>query len=52
MAHLPDDSLPSQFDVVVDGTGLVQSVLAAALSQAGKSVLHIDGYVLYINPHK
>lgn len=26
--------------------GLVQSVLAAALSQAGKSVLHIDRYVL------
>ena len=25
MAHLPDDSLPSQFDVVVDGTGQEES---------------------------
>lgn len=73
MAHLPQDSLPSTFDVVVDGTGnkfphgyllvfiplppslplrlgLVQSILAAALSRVGKSVLHIDGYddLLYI----
>jgi RAB protein geranylgeranyltransferase component A len=42
MAHLPQDELPSEFDVVVDGTGLVQSILAAALSRAGKSVLHLD----------
>ncbi len=26
MAHLPDDDLPSQFDVVVDGTGKQLSV--------------------------
>lgn len=31
---------------VLAHAGLVQSVLAAALSQAGKSVLHIDRYVL------
>ena len=67
MAHLPQDELPSEFDVVVDGTGkawlptyacmclmaaclhlsvcasgLVQSILAAALARAGKSVLHVD----------
>ncbi|CAI8048909.1 Coronin-7 [Geodia barretti] len=34
MAHLPQDELPSEFDVVVDGTGLVQSILAAALLRA------------------
>jgi len=28
MAHLPDDSLPSQFDVVVDGTGQEKSCLS------------------------
>lgn len=61
MAHLPQDELPSEFDVVVDGTGeaystgsknsvmvvrlvsgLVQSILAAALARAGKTVLHLD----------
>ena len=31
-----------RFDVIIVGTGLSQSILAAALSLAGKSVLHID----------
>jgi RAB protein geranylgeranyltransferase component A len=31
------------YDVVLCGTGLVQSILASALARAGKSVLHCDG---------
>ena len=42
MAHLPNDELPSEFDVIIDGTGLVQSLLAAALARSGKSILHLD----------
>lgn len=34
--------LPDNFDVVVIGTGLGESMVAAALSRLGKSVLHID----------
>lgn len=42
MAHLPEEALPSEFDVVIEGTGLIQSLLAAALSRCGKTVLHLD----------
>jgi RAB protein geranylgeranyltransferase component A len=31
------------YDVIVCGTGLVQSIVASALARAGKSVLHCDG---------
>lgn len=34
--------LPKQFDVLVLGTGLTESIVAAASSRAGKSVLHLD----------
>ena len=34
--------LPTSYDVVVVGTGLTESILAAALSRIGKTVLHID----------
>ncbi|XP_067681874.1 rab proteins geranylgeranyltransferase component A 2-like [Haliotis asinina] len=34
--------LPSEFDVVVLGTGLPESILAAAFSRNGYKVLHID----------
>ena len=37
-----ESSLPSQFDVVVVGTGLVESVFAAACARAGKKILHLD----------
>lgn len=47
MAHLPDDTLPSQFDAVVDGTGLVQTMVAAGLTRAGRSVLHVDRNAYY-----
>lgn len=34
--------LPSQVDCVVFGTGLANSIIAAACSRVGKSVLHLD----------
>jgi Rab proteins geranylgeranyltransferase component A len=33
---------PTSFDVVLCGTGLPESVLAAACTAAGKTVLHVD----------
>ena len=41
------DSLPSSFDAIVVGTGLSESIVAAALSRIGKSVLHIDRNTYY-----
>ena len=59
MANLPVDELPSEFDVIVEGTGIhvmignvmflsvgcVQCIVAGALSRVGKRVLHLDRYV-------
>nr|XP_040038891.1 rab proteins geranylgeranyltransferase component A 1 [Gasterosteus aculeatus aculeatus] len=36
------EDLPSEFDVVILGTGLAESVVAAAFSRVGQRVLHID----------
>ncbi|QLL34137.1 hypothetical protein HG536_0F04630 [Torulaspora globosa] len=36
------DSTPDKVDVLIVGTGMVESVLAAALSWQGSKVLHID----------
>ncbi|XP_072518858.1 rab proteins geranylgeranyltransferase component A 1 [Salminus brasiliensis] len=36
------DNLPSEFDVVIVGTGLSESVIAAACSRVGQRVLHLD----------
>ncbi|XP_060078795.1 rab proteins geranylgeranyltransferase component A 2-like [Ylistrum balloti] len=36
------DDLPGDFDVIVLGTGMPESILAAALSRVGQKVLHID----------
>lgn len=36
------DDLPSEFDLVVVGTGFSESIIAAAASRVGKTVLHID----------
>ncbi|KAG9265488.1 rab proteins geranylgeranyltransferase component A 1 [Astyanax mexicanus] len=36
------DNLPSEFDVVIVGTGLTESVIAAACSRVGQRVLHLD----------
>jgi RAB protein geranylgeranyltransferase component A len=34
--------LPRNYDIIIVGTGLTESILAAALSRIGKVVLHID----------
>nr|XP_033801766.1 rab proteins geranylgeranyltransferase component A 1 [Geotrypetes seraphini]XP_033801767.1 rab proteins geranylgeranyltransferase component A 1 [Geotrypetes seraphini] len=36
------ESLPSEFDVVILGTGLPEAIIAAACSRIGQRVLHID----------
>lgn len=38
-----EEGLHKQYDVILCGTGLTQSILAAALARAGKSCLHLDG---------
>ncbi|XP_013779155.1 rab proteins geranylgeranyltransferase component A 2-like [Limulus polyphemus] len=37
-----DDDLPSNFDVIILGTGMPESILAAAAARIGKTVLHLD----------
>ncbi|XP_029790687.1 rab proteins geranylgeranyltransferase component A 2 [Suricata suricatta] len=41
------DSLPTEFDVVIMGTGLPESILAAACSRSGQRVLHLDSRSYY-----
>nr|XP_021156524.1 rab proteins geranylgeranyltransferase component A 2-like [Columba livia] len=41
------DNLPSEFDVVVIGTGLPESIIAAACARSGQSVLHVDSKNYY-----
>ncbi|XP_007501125.1 rab proteins geranylgeranyltransferase component A 2 [Monodelphis domestica] len=41
------DKLPSEFDVIVIGTGLPESITAAACSRSGQSVLHLDSRSYY-----
>ncbi|CAH1777558.1 unnamed protein product [Owenia fusiformis] len=36
------DDLPTDYDVIVLGSGMSECILAAALSRIGKTVLHID----------
>ncbi|KAM9450265.1 rab proteins geranylgeranyltransferase component A 1 [Clarias gariepinus] len=36
------DNLPSEFDIIILGTGLTESVIAAACSRVGQRVLHLD----------
>lgn len=42
-----DDSLRDYYDLILYGTGLVESIVACAASRAGKSVLHLDKYNYY-----
>ena len=42
-----EEGLLLHYDVVLCGTGFVQSLLASALARAGKSVLHCDGNDYY-----
>ncbi|KJE89040.1 hypothetical protein CAOG_08429 [Capsaspora owczarzaki ATCC 30864] len=39
---MADSELERPFDVIVLGTGLVESIVAAAAARAGKRVLHLD----------
>ncbi|XP_073919145.1 rab proteins geranylgeranyltransferase component A 1 isoform X7 [Castor canadensis] len=41
------ESLPSEFDVIVIGTGLPESIIAAACSRSGQRVLHVDSRSYY-----
>ncbi|XP_029786648.1 rab proteins geranylgeranyltransferase component A 1 isoform X3 [Suricata suricatta] len=41
------DNLPSEFDVIVIGTGLPESIIAAACSRSGQRVLHLDSRSYY-----
>jgi len=37
-----------EYDVIICGTDLIQSILSSALSRAGKKVLHCDGKYFYM----
>ena len=39
--------LPKEYDVIIAGTGLTESIVSAALSRIGKTVLHIDRECFY-----
>ncbi|XP_029924308.1 rab proteins geranylgeranyltransferase component A 1 [Myripristis murdjan] len=39
---MASEDLPSEFDVVILGTGLAESVVAAACARVGQRVLHLD----------
>lgn len=41
------ETIPDQCDVVIAGTGLIESILAAALAWQGSNVLHIDSNDYY-----
>lgn len=41
------NDLPKEFDLIVIGTGFQESVIAAAASRIGKTVLHIDENEFY-----
>lgn len=45
MAGEPE--LPTDFEVIVIGTGLEESIIAAALARNGHNVLHIDIHDYY-----
>ncbi|XP_045478876.1 rab proteins geranylgeranyltransferase component A 1 [Harmonia axyridis] len=42
-----DNNLPTEFDLIVVGTGVVESIISAAASRVGKRVLHLDNKSYY-----
>ena len=47
VSMMDEEGLRRHYDVILVGTGLVHSILASALSRAGKSVLHTDNADYY-----
>lgn len=45
--HTDEFDLPQECDVCIIGTGLTQSILAAACSKRGRNVLHLDASTSY-----
>lgn len=41
------DKVPEKCDVLICGTGIVESILAAALAWQGSSVIHVDSNPYY-----
>ncbi|CAE6384867.1 unnamed protein product [Rhizoctonia solani] len=48
---MQDELRESHFEAVVIGTGLTQSIVAAALAAANKPVIHVDESEAYGGPH-
>ncbi|CAE6379073.1 unnamed protein product [Rhizoctonia solani] len=48
---MQDELRESHFEAVVIGTGLTQSIVAAALAAANKPIIHIDESEAYGGPH-
>ncbi|XP_076629473.1 rab escort protein [Colletes latitarsis] len=42
-----EDDLPTAYDAIVVGTGMTESIVAAAASRIGKKVLHLDSNEYY-----
>lgn len=49
--NMDEDGFEAHYDVILSGTGLVQSILSAALSKSGKKVLHLDKNDFYGGDH-
>ena len=47
VAGLDDEGLSVDYDVVIYGTGLVESIFSCACAKVGKSVLHLDAHDHY-----
>jgi len=41
------EGIQKEYDLILFGTGLVESIVACAAARAGKSVLHVDKYNFY-----
>ena len=41
------DTKVERYDLIVEGTGIVESIVACAASRSGKSVLHLDSNDFY-----
>jgi RAB protein geranylgeranyltransferase component A len=46
-SHVDEEGLQRHYDVILCGTGLISSILAAALARQGKSCLHLDSQDTY-----